>query len=255
MSLRRFLLCAGVQGEVKALQWLRRLVQERKPDALLFAGGILGARREAAHGASLWSLALKEAQFAEEFFATLGDLAVFSAVIPGPGGQPLEEFLRLGMWAELTYPNVHIAHATLVAEDGVALCGIGGSMAETVLIGIDSYSRVTAEFFLRSLWRARQPCKILLLASPPPGALGGVEGEPLVGDLIDDYHPDLCVVAGSDARRGSERIGNTLVVNPGCLADGHAAWLDWSRPVCDQVEMLELGGAAQFAGAERGIGD
>jgi len=49
----------------------------------------------------------------------------------------------------------------------------------------------------------------------------------------------LCVVAGRTERRGVQRIASTLVVNPGCLADGSAAWLDWNQRSGDQVEFLE----------------
>ena len=60
------------------------------------------------------------------------------------------------------------------------------------------------------------------------------------GDLIDSYHPTLCVVAGTTERRGSQRIAHTLVVNPGRLADGSVAWLDWNRSRGEQVEILPL---------------
>ena len=58
----------------------------------------------------------------------------------------------------------------------------------------------------------------------------------IVGDLIDWLRPSLCVVAGPTERRGLQRIASTLIVNPGRLADGSAAWLDWDRSGDDQVE-------------------
>jgi len=237
---RRFLLFSGVHGKAESLAWLRCVVQERRPDALLFAGGVLPWARPYGNGTSPWSLTLKQGRFVEEFFATLGKLGVFSAVIPAPGGEPLEEFLRLGLQAELAFPNIHIVHATLVEEGGLGVCGLGGSLAEKELLGIDSYSRPTAEYFLRSLWKTNQSRKVMLLPAPPPGRLGGLEGEALIGDLIDHFHPNLCVVAGSSARRGGERQGRVLVVNPGCLADGSAAWLDWSHGDRRQLEFLDL---------------
>jgi len=121
-------------------------------------------------------------------------------------------------------------------------CGLGGPIAERKLFGVDSHSRVTAEYALRPLWNAKQPRKALLLAVPPCGPLGGPDGAELVGELIDSYHPDLCVVGGSSERRGCERIGHTLVINPGRLTDGWAAWLDWGRPSAEQVEFVNLPG-------------
>jgi Icc-related predicted phosphoesterase len=237
-AMRRFLLCSGVYGKQSSLEFLREAVKNRNPDAVLFAGGILDPSRQCTEKQTPWSLSREDALFIEEFFAVLGKTGVFSAVIPGPAGEPLEEFYRLGMHAEIAFPQVHIAHATLIEKQDVALSGVGGSIGETALLGIESYSRTTTEFHLRSLWRADQPRKILLLPAAPPGPLGGDEGVSLIGELIDSWHPSLCVVAGPSSLRGVLRIGHTQVINPGRLVDGSAAWLDWSRPVERQVEFL-----------------
>jgi Icc-related predicted phosphoesterase len=97
-----------------------------------------------------------------------------------------------------------------------------------------------AAYHLRSLWTARQPYKILMLAEPPAGELGGKQGCSLAADLVDSLHPSLCVSAGPHDHRGSKRVASTLIVNPGRLAEGSAAWLDRDRPADDQVELLNL---------------
>jgi Icc-related predicted phosphoesterase len=103
-----------------------------------------------------------------------------------------------------------------------------------------SQTRTTVEYLLRPLWRSDRPRKLLLLAAAPSGSLGWPEGKPLVWDLIDSHHPDLCVVYGGSDPKGSRRVGNTLVVNPGYLADGWAAWLDWRRSEGNQVDVIDL---------------
>jgi Icc-related predicted phosphoesterase len=240
--MRRLVLCAGLHGHPEALGWLRRLVEARRPDGLLFAGGILHPARRCAAKETPWSLAAEDTAFAKQFFTALSGLGVFCAAIPGPAGEPQDEFFRLALEAELAFPNVHVAHATLVAEGDVAVCGLGGDIAEGRLIGCESYTRPAAEYFLRPLWRAEQPRKVLLLSAPPPGPLGGPEGNALVGDLIDSLHPDLCVVAGASERRGGQRVAHTHVVNPGRLADGWAAWLDWGQAEGSRLELLNLKG-------------
>jgi Icc-related predicted phosphoesterase len=240
--MHRFLICSGVHGDNRSLVRLRREVRKRRPDGILFAGGILHPSREFATRMTPWSLTRGDAFFMERFFRTLGSLQTFSAVIPGMGREPLEEFFRLGMQAELEYPDVHIVHATLVEEGHVAFSGIGGAIVERELLGTDSYSRVVTEYFLRALRRSKEPRRVLLLPAAPLGNLGGVEGDPLIGELIDSHHPSLCVVAGNTQRRGIMRIGNTLVVNPGYLSEGSAAWLDWHKTPELQVEFLDLGG-------------
>jgi hypothetical protein len=195
--MRRFFLFGGVHGNGDSLTWLTRVVRARCPDALLFAGGILPPLRAPDGASSPWGLGPKARRFIEEFFATLGELGVFTALIPAMAGEPLEDFLRLALQAELIHPHVHVAHATLVQERGLAVCGLGGVLAEERLLGMDCCSRPVAEYFLRPLWTAKESRKVLLLPAPPRGKLGGAEGDPLVGELLDSFHPDLCVVGAA----------------------------------------------------------
>jgi len=255
--MRNILICSGVHARPKCVAWLRRIVEKRQPDAILFAGGVLDtARHYPAQSLTDWGLTTEGARFIEHFFEALGSLGVFSAVIPGQGDTPLEDFLRMGMHAEIECPQLHLAHATLIEKGDAAICGIGGSICEGTAKDRHTCSRTMAEYHLRSLWKAKQPYKILLLAEPPAGDLGGEQGSELTAELIDSFHPSLCVVAGPSERRGMQRIASTLVINPGHLAEGWAAWLDRSRVADEQVEFLnlrdlELAGVA----ADVGCGD
>jgi hypothetical protein len=235
--MRRLLLCSGIYGKKSAIEGLRRFAADRRPDAILFAGGILSPERQTVpRSEGLWGLTPEDERFAFEFGAALGALGVFSAVIPEPNFVPEDQFCRLAMAVELEFPNVHVAHAMLVEAHDLAVCGLGAAIAEQALMREDSYSRVRAQYFLRALRSSEKPRKVLLLPEPPPGPLGGPDGNVLVGDLIDWLRPSLCVVAGPTERRGLQRIASTLIVNPGHLADGSAAWLDWDRSGDDQVE-------------------
>jgi Icc-related predicted phosphoesterase len=239
--MRRFLVCSGVHSRPRCLDWLRQVVARRRPDGVLFAGGVLDtARHYAPRTTTEWGLTDEDARFLEQFFETLGHLGVFSAVIPGPVDTPVEDFLRIGMHAELEYPGVHLAHATLVEKGDIAVSGMGGCISEGAATDPTMCSRTLAEYHLRSLATAKQPRKILLLATPPIGLLGGKEGSSVINDFIDSYHPSLCVVGGPSGRRGTQRIASTLVLNPGHLAESWAAWLDWNRPVEERVEFLNV---------------
>jgi hypothetical protein len=238
--MRRFLICSAIHGDPIGIARLEGLAAARHPDGILFAGGILAPGPECAAGSSPGGLTTADARFIEDFLAVLGRLKVFSAVIPGPAGEPMDEFYRLAMGAELTFPNVHVVHATLVEKEDIAVCGIGGTIAEEPLLGVESYTRTTAEYLLRPLWRSAKPRKVLLLAAAPSGSLGGPDDRGLVWELIDSFHPELCAVYAPSDEQGSQAVGKTLVVNPGCLAYGKAAWLDWSREERDRVELIDL---------------
>lgn len=231
--MKRFLVCGNLQGGELALEGLGQLVRERRPDGLLFAGGILAPERLATG-----ELSRNDAVFLQQFFAVVGELDVFTALLPGPGDTPLEDFLRLGMHAELDYPNLHLAHANLIALDGIAVGGIGGCLVEDGRGEADAVSHLRADYYLRSLDRADHARKILLLPAAPLSLGGGREGR-LIDSLIQSHSADLCVVAGPTAHRGIQRFGRTLIVNPGCLADGSAAWVDWRRHPGGHVEFLD----------------
>jgi Icc-related predicted phosphoesterase len=231
--MRRFLIAANEDGERDGFAKLCTLVQKRRPDGVLLVGS-----NAAGNGASH----AEKRQMWEDLFDALGKPGVFTAMVPGAGEAPLREFLRLAKDAEVEYPNVHVAHATLFEQNDVAVCGLGGELTEAEDRSEDRlcYSRSSAEYYLRSLWQAEQPHKVLLLSAAPPGPLGGKTGNRICGDFIDSYHPSLCVVAGTTERRGVERIAHTLVVNPGRLSDGAVALLDWTRSRNEQVELLPV---------------
>ena len=163
--------------------------------------------------------------------------------------------MRLGMHAEIEFPNLHLVHATMIEAGNVAITGIGGCLLDDSVPESDCCSRTMAEYFLRPLWTAKQAKKILLLPEAPPGAVGGKNGSSLAAAYIDSFHPSLCVVKGSSEFRGQERIGHTLVINPGCLADGFAAWLDWNRQTEDQVEFFSKQQEQALLNIEIGAGD
>jgi Icc-related predicted phosphoesterase len=237
--MRQLLLCGGMDSNPHALKWLRAIVTRRHPDAILFVGDILDRLGQHTPSDEPRHLVRDDALLVGQFFRTVGELGVFSAIIPGLSDGPVEEFLRLGMNAEVEFPRLHLAHATLIEEADAAVCGIGGQITEGTA-GPDRCSRTLAEYHLRSLWASRQPRKVLLLAAPPTGALGGPDGSVVVGELIDSFHPSLCVVNGPGERRGVATVAHTLIVNPGRLAEGCAAWVDWNARPDHQVELLNI---------------
>jgi Icc-related predicted phosphoesterase len=245
-SMRRCLICGGVDGSDEALKLLSRAVEDRQPDSVLFVGGVLAPGGQQSTPAGRRDLAPQEAQSYRRFFETLGRMDTLTAFIPGEYDVPLREFLRLATGAEIENPKLRAVHATLATGGDFAVCGVGGRLTESTDSGEHrvQLSRGTAEYSLRVLWRAEQSRKILLLSLPPSGPMGGSgEAGAIAGELIDSYHPSLCAAGGKTENRGVARIGNTTVVSPGRLSDGSAAWFDWTQAKDAQVEMLDLAGA------------
>jgi hypothetical protein len=239
--MQRFLVCSGVHGQIESLGWLKRAVTQRRPDGILFAGGVLDrSRRYAPTSTTEFGHTKEDVCFLKSFFSALGQLGVFSAVIPGVYDAPLELFLRIGMNAELEYPSLHLVHATLIEEKDVAVVGLGACITDYTSMDIGYYSRSLADYYFRSLWTTPKPRKVLLLPEFPQSWLGNTENRRIADGLMTTFHPTLCVLGSPEHRPGVERIADTLVINPGHLREGCAGWLDWSLPTGEQVEFLDL---------------
>ncbi|HEY3352416.1 MAG TPA: hypothetical protein VGQ83_04140 [Polyangia bacterium] len=241
-SVRRFLVCGRLDGREEVLERLVVAAHARRPDLLLFCGGVLDPAARSLDRSPGTERLRRDRVLLERFFHTLGQLKTRAAVIPGAADAPLREFLRVGMNAEVEFPGAHVVHDVLLEEGDVAVAGVGGDLtaAEDSLEAAVRHSRVLADYFLRELRDARQSLKVLLLAVPPTGRLGGAAGSAIATELIDSHHPFLCVVGGPEATRGWERAARTLIVNPGELSAGSAAWVDLTRGTEEQVELIRI---------------
>jgi Icc-related predicted phosphoesterase len=237
-----FLACCGLDGETQSLIRLRDLIDQWRPDAVLFAGGLFRPPTSRESSTDDGDRHQFELTFLDSFLSLIGKHTKFAAVIPGPYDAPLSSFLRAGLHAQSQFPGIHVVHASLTTSGDVALAGIGGTVTATEDSGepVVRCSRTTAEYFLQAFLLAEQSQKVLLFAEPPPGDFDGHPGNNIVGDLIDTCHPKLCVVCGPTNVRSARRVAHTTIVNPGRLSDGCAALIDWSAAVDNQVEMLQL---------------
>jgi Icc-related predicted phosphoesterase len=239
--MKRFLICGGIQGRVENLESLLSVARERRPNGILFAGGVLDRKRTFEPTATTyWGHSRSDTQFLQNFFASLGKLGIFSAIIPGVIDAPLDKFLELGTNAEINYPRLHLVHASPIEEGDVAVIGLGVRITDYTATDIGYYSQSLANYHLRSLQRTRHSRTVLLLSEPPESWRGDQENRRIMHTLLTTHHPKLCVVGRSGGGRSAERIADTLVINPGLLADGNTVWFDWDRAPDEQVKFLDL---------------
>lgn len=239
--MQTYLACSHIDGRSGAIEKFQLLVQQRHPDAILFAGGLFDAHGREASPAATAERCRRNTHMLEHFFSALGATKTVAAVIPGPHDAPLRAFLMAGIHARSEWPGVHLVHCTMVTARDVVILGVGGELTHAEDSGdlVIRCSRTTAEYFLQPFDAADESKKVLLLSSAPRGRLGGSIGNSVAGDLVNSYHPRLCVVGGPGSARGVERVAHTTVVNPGSLSEGSAAWIDWNRDVDAQVEMID----------------
>lgn len=241
--MKTILAVCGLDGRRDSLALLTKAIDERRPEVVLFAGGLFRPHS----GKELQDDGLNrngaELSLLESLLSLTASKRCLLAVIPGPRDGPLQSFLRTSIRAEVRYRGVKVVHDAVMTVNGnLAISGIAGELAqsEDACEPVIRCSRETAGYFLRPFQAARAPHKVLLLAVPPVGVLGGKSGNLIVRSLVETYRPRLCVTAGDTARRGVQRVARTLIVNPGRLSDGSAAWIDLNRTAAEQVELLDL---------------
>lgn len=128
-------------------------------------------------------------------------------------------------WLEKSGQNIH-RHCRELAP-GLAIFGIGGSNI-TPMQTPSEFSEDAYQGWLEELWSeaGKYPHKILISHTPPKDTIcddigGGVHvGSTAVREFIEKNQPDICLCGHIHEGRGMDRIGKTLVINPGMLADG-----------------------------------
>ena len=188
-------------------------------DAVLFAGDFAECFKPETGKAALEKLCSKH----DSIFAVLGNC-------------DNEDFLE-----DIENADISI-EKTLVFHEGLALAGAGGGTyftgktefersEEEILSDfgiIESSIKETAD---SSLWAKT----ILICHNPPKSELCDKVNESLHAgsQLFTDYiqkNQPLAVICGHIHEGvGIEKIGNTTVINPGPLLEGHYAWLELTK--------------------------
>ena len=162
--MRNFLVCAGIGGRAAVIEQLEAIVRERKPDTVLFAGGLFARERQSESPGSYAEGRHHDMELLEQFFGTLGATRTNVAVIPGPHDVPLRAFLMAGMHARSQSPGVHLVHCTILSARDVVISGVGGELTEIEDCGepLIRCSRTT-----RSCWRSPAPARSRSAREPP----------------------------------------------------------------------------------------
>lgn len=134
------------------------------------------------------------------------------------------DLAEVNTWLEETGQNLHV-HTHAIAPD-LVLFGIGGSNI-TPFQTPSEFEEKTYADWLKDLWKeaSKFPHQILVSHCPPKNTVCDQIGEMHVGsdavrEFIEKQQPDLCLCGHIHEARGTDKIGKTLVINPGRLADG-----------------------------------
>jgi Icc-related predicted phosphoesterase len=217
----RILACAHLDGELDRLQDLRLVVEEERPDLVVFAGGLLAPGRE---GSTV-------ARGLHRLLHGLAALPCAVAVVPGAADAPERRVLPVATAQEWTERNLHCVHGMLATIDDLAVAGFGGDITERereTEVAL-RYPAWELRYRMAFLNRVEQP--LLLVHHHPPAQMHELDvvdgrhiGSQAVTEVVGTWRPRVVVVAGP--RPAREMYASTVVVSPGRLDQGSYALFD-----------------------------
>lgn len=127
---------------------------------------------------------------------------------------------RSGVVEELTNNEMNIHGVSVVVSD-IMVLGMGGCN-KTPFHTPQEYSEKDMAEILQRFHRTAGISKYILVTHAPPHRtkldrvfLGFHAGSKAVRSFIEDFQPDLAICGHIHEARGSDRIGETVIINPG----------------------------------------
>ncbi len=122
---------------------------------------------------------------------------------------------------------------SLTSHDGLSIIGSGGG---SKFSGETPFERTDEELLSDFAMVTEQGegewnNLVAIMHNPPKDTncdmvqSGAHVGSPLLRKFIEDYKPLVVVTGHIHESNGVSKIGNSIIVNPGPLADGHYVWL------------------------------
>ncbi|HXF97856.1 MAG TPA: hypothetical protein VNJ46_04510 [Gaiellaceae bacterium] len=216
-AVRTLLAVSEVRGAVDALERVLGELEGTGVDAVAVVGDL---------GAEWESRPLTY----RTIFKLLGVAGRPAFWVPGPLDAPLGDYLRESYNLEVVYPFLHGVHGAFAFGPGPTIfAGMGGEIRDdpsTVRVEeyVVRYPAWEAEYRLKVLRELPEHERVLLFATPPAHKGLRAPGSEALAELVKTHNPRAVVVAGPEPRE--ERLGRSLVVCPGRLADGRYALVD-----------------------------
>ncbi|MHA1166452.1 MAG: metallophosphoesterase family protein [Candidatus Hodarchaeales archaeon] len=234
----KILAISDIHGNIGRLDELLKVIEKNKIETVLFTGDIVKGK---ARGDE-WLSALKEGrkpvkteaildetdEVFVQFFRWFDSNHLHLATIPGNMDAPLKRYYKVINY-KLSFSNyLHQIHEGFWPHDkGFVFSGFGGSIGD-----------VREEYFvfqsmpddLNALMVEKDQGKMVFLFHHPPtggvGITGDVDrGHQAINNIITKHEPWM-VFVGHSHSQGTQKIGNTVVLNPGSLKKGQAAIVD-----------------------------
>lgn len=236
-----------LRGQFRYAERLSDVCRRAAVEAIVFTGNIVdggarmaeweAARRQGLHPdyaqPAVQEQERADARLYTRFLHILGALNRPTYIIPGHLDAPERIFLQASFNCGVVAPTVALVHRSFAPMGrNFHVTGLGGRVTEErrETVWTIEYPFWEAALSFDFSYRLHQ-AHILLFHTPPAGTpldlhRGKHVGAWVVNALIMAYHPKIVFCGHALDGQGTTMIGDSLVVNPGPLAEGYYAILD-----------------------------
>lgn len=231
----RVMLISDFHGSITNLDLLRIQIAVENPNLILFSGDIVKGH---ARG-NEWLAALNELReprrdlksikdeesednfYYREFFHFFSSFEFPTCFVPGNMDAPWSRFWNA--FSTIGHRNVHLVHRTFFFLGETMVYGFGGELSENtqedffVLI----YPRWELE---KAFIKVEAKERIYIFHHPPAGFVE--HGSELIRLIIERDQPMLVACGHMHKAIKVEKIGRSVIINPGPLKDKHYAVFD-----------------------------
>ncbi len=223
-SLDFIIFCGDVvKGFVRGDEWLSARSDGRCPDK---------------NKKEIWDSFSEDKYFYDKFFGELDKLGLQVLVVHGNMDAPVKYFEE----AVDKYPNIYNLHCAVYGWKDWVFFGFGGEITESEYedFFVNVYPRKMIEKAFLKMKDVRLK-KIFVTHTPPVSRAGtepqGYKGCEIINEIILNYKPVFHFCGHAHKARGQDKIGETVVVNPGPLKYGYYAICDVEKK---EVKFLTL---------------
>lgn len=247
------ILCfSDFHGAIDILPQLVEKIKQENPDLLLFCGDVVkGYARgnewlDAVHTGRIPHKELDaikdefamDDQFIHSFYSTLGDLAIPFVAVAGNMDAPIARFSKKVEQLMNHYPSIHFLHGSYTSVNSISIGGFGGEIhpaEENYFITATTPSKLKQKLSLHA--------DILVFHQPPIGSVVSMEGavqkgHSAVNSIIEKAKPSLVFCGHAHRGQGQEKMGNTVVINPGALKNTNYALVNWDEDITVDFSQL-----------------
>lgn len=235
----KIFLFSDYHGAQNMLEKLPKLIEESKPDLIVFCGDIvkgyargnewLAARADSREpDKNLPDIAdetKEDMALYEEFYSILGSLDVPVYVVPGNMDAPKSRYLTAFKAAQVKYKNIFSIHKSHETFNDVIFTGFGGEIS----------SRQSEDFFvciynedevIEGLMKS--PRTVYVTHTPPFSNKVDMDrsvhkGNRVLNEVLERMKPIAHFCGHAHGGRGTEQIGKATIVNPGAFKSGNFA--------------------------------